>query len=55
MSRMANLSTLGLYKWDNTLFDLFLVPSGMDKDALVNNLLAETAELEVLVPVSFRS
>ena len=50
MSRGANLSALGLYEWDKTLFDLMLIPSGMDKDTLVNNLLAETAELEVLYP-----
>ena len=50
MSRSATLSPLGLYNWDNTLFDLFTIPSGLNKDTLLNNLLAETAELEVLYP-----
>ena len=48
MSRMANLSPLGLYQWDNTVFDLMRVPQVLSKDILVNNILAETAELEVL-------
>ena len=46
--RTANLSVLGLYEWDNTLFDLMQLPEGLIKDTLVKNLLAETAELEVL-------
>ena len=50
MSRMATLSTLGLYQWDNTLFDLMKIPSALNKETLINNLLAETAELEVLYP-----
>lgn len=50
MARAANLSPLGLYEWDNTLFDLMQIPSALDKDTLVKNLIAETAELEVLYP-----
>lgn len=50
MGRAANLSPLGLYNWDNTIFDLMQIPSALDKDTLVDNLLAETAELEVLYP-----
>lgn len=50
MARAGNLSTLGLYEWDSTLFDLMQIPSALDKDTLVKNLLAETAELEVLYP-----
>ena len=50
MGRAVNLSPLGLYNWDNTLFDLMQLPSALDKDTLVQNLLAETAELEVLYP-----
>ena len=48
MARTANMSTLGLFTWDNTLFSLMVIPEGMDKDTLVDNILAETAELEVL-------
>ena len=50
MGRAVNLSPLGLYQWDQTIFDLMQIPSALDKDTLVDNLLAETAELEVLYP-----
>lgn len=50
MGRSATLSPLGLYEWDSTLFDLMQIPSALDRDTLVKNLLAETAELEVLYP-----
>ena len=50
MGRAANLSPLGLYNWDNTLFDLMRIPEELDKPTLIDNLLAETAELEVLYP-----
>ncbi len=50
MGRMATISPLGLYNWDNTVFDLMQIPEALDKDTLVDNLLAETAELEVLYP-----
>ena len=50
MSRSATVSPLGLYNWDNTNFDLMQIPQALDKDTLVQNLLAETAELEVLYP-----
>ena len=50
MGRAVNLSPLGLYQWDNTLFDLMTIPSELDKNTLIDNLLAETAELEVLYP-----
>ena len=50
MGRAVNLSPLGLYNWDSTIFDLMQIPSALDKPALVQNLLAETAELEVLYP-----
>lgn len=47
---MAWLSITGMYAFDNTLFDVMTVPSGIDKNALVFNLLSETAEFEVLYP-----
>ena len=50
MGRAVNLSPLGLYQWDQTIFDLMQIPEALDKDTLVDNLLAETAELEVLYP-----
>lgn len=50
MGRSANMSPLGLYNWDDTIFDLMVIPEEMDRDILIENLLAETAELEVLYP-----
>ena len=50
MGRAGNLSALGLYEWDNHLFDLFHIPQALDKDILIPNLLAQTAELEILYP-----
>ena len=50
MGRAVNLSPMGLYNWDATIFDLMQIPSALNKETLVQNLLAETAELEVLYP-----
>lgn len=50
MSRMATMSPLGLYRWDETIFDLMQIPEELDKPTLIDNLLTETAELEVLYP-----
>lgn len=50
MGRAVNLSPLGLYNWDSSVFDLMRIPDALDKNTLVQNLLAETAELEVLYP-----
>ena len=44
----SSLSILGLYQWDNTLFDPMTVPAGVDKQTVVNNILMDCAELEVL-------
>lgn len=47
----AWLSLLGLYNWDNTIFDNIVLPEDFtqdDKTILINNLLMETAELEVI-------
>ena len=47
----SNMSVLGLYTYDNTLFANMNYPEGFeadDKTNLVNNLLCELAELEVL-------
>ena len=50
MGRAVNLSPLGLYNWDDTIFDLMQIPEELDKPTLIDNILAETAELEVLYP-----
>lgn len=46
----ATMSVLGLYQWDNTLFSLLSLPEGLDKDALVDFILAECSDLEILYP-----
>ena len=50
MGKTVTLSPLGLYRWDETIFDLMEIPEELDKPTLIDNLLAETAELEVLYP-----
>ena len=44
----ALLSILAQYHYDNTIFDNLVVPSGVDKDNLIENLRLELAEFEVL-------
>lgn len=47
----AYMSLVGMYNWNNTLFDGMAFPSGFadeDKQLFVNNLLLDSAELEVL-------
>ena len=48
--RETTLSLLGLYNWDPTVLDLLVIPEELSADILVPNLLAETAELEILYP-----
>lgn len=47
---ISNLSLLGLYSFDNSIFDGLYLPSGMDKATFIDELLMETAELEVIYP-----
>ena len=50
MGRSTTMSPLGLYNWDDTIFDLMQIPEALNRDTLIQNLLTETAELEVLYP-----
>lgn len=48
---MSKISVLGMYAYDNTLFDNLRLPSEFtttDRETLINNLLLECAELEVV-------
>ena len=45
---MANLTLMGLYNYDDTLFNQLEVPAGVDKQLLIDNILMECAELEVV-------
>lgn len=50
--RKARVSVLGMYQYDNTLFDGLILPEGMSKDSLVTLILKETAYLECAYPNS---
>ena len=44
------LSIMGLYEYDNTLFQGLLLPEGLNQDAVINEILLQCAELEVVYP-----
>lgn len=44
----ANLSILGLYQYDPTIFDLLQLPDGINKQTVIDNICFECAEFEVL-------
>lgn len=46
----ATLSIMGLWNYDNTIFNNISIPPELDKQTLVNNLLMECAELEIIYP-----
>lgn len=46
----AFLGFLSLYRYNQTLFDGFVIPEGVDKNLVINNLLLEYGELEVVYP-----
>lgn len=53
MSRGANLSIMGLYNNDNTIFNLMNYPNGFtatQQDTFIKNVLVECAEFEILYP-----
>ena len=50
MAIRATMSVLGLYTWDNTIFDNFNVPTGMDKSTAVSDILWQCANLEIVLP-----
>lgn len=46
------LTVMGMYQYDNTLFDSFIVPEAMEnlKDTIIDSICLGTQELEVLYP-----
>lgn len=46
----ANISVLGLYVYDPTIFDGLSVPDGVNRETVVQNLLAELSGLEIIYP-----
>lgn len=47
---MALLTVMGLYNYDNSIFDNLMLPDGVDKPTLIDNIVLETAELECIYP-----
>lgn len=45
---MATMSILGLYNYDKSLFDNLVLPNGVNRETLIDNLCIELAELEIL-------
>lgn len=53
MGMGASLSLMGLYQWNNGLFETMAIPDGFtneQKDLLINSILLECGELEVIYP-----
>lgn len=48
MSTTPRLSLIGLYNYNNELFDSMKIPEGIDKDLLINNILLDYGESQVL-------
>ena len=47
---MAIISILGLYNFDNSVFDGFQTPENIDRETTINNILLECAEMEIIYP-----
>lgn len=47
---MTLLSVMGLYQFDDSVFDVMTVPDGVNHDDVVAAILTECAELEILLP-----
>lgn len=48
--RSDTLSILGLYNYDNTIFDLLTLPEGLDNQTLIKSICAELSDMELLYP-----
>lgn len=47
---MAKLTLIGLYDFDNTIFDNLSLPSAVNKQTLIENILMRSGDFEVLYP-----
>lgn len=45
---MEKITLIGMYNFDNTLFDNMKLPEGIDKDTLIENILLQGGEFEPL-------
>lgn len=48
MSNKQFISALGFYQYDNTLFDGLVVPGGIDKQLVIDQILMDTANLSLV-------
>lgn len=48
---MAMLTVMGLYEYDNTIFNNMYLPTGVDRTTMINHIILETAEMETIYPV----
>lgn len=44
----AVVDLIGMYNYDNTVLDLMMVPDALDRQTLIDNLLMQSAEMELL-------
>ena len=44
----ATVDLIGMYKYDSTVLDLMQIPQALDRQTLIDNLLMESAEMELL-------
>lgn len=47
---LATMSVLGLYQYDNTLFDALTLPDGIDRETVVSSIIAQCAGLPTMYP-----
>lgn len=48
MVQRAVVDLIGMYNYDKTVLDLMQIPEALDRDSFIDNLLMETAEMELL-------
>ena len=46
----STLTIIGLYEYDNSIFDYFDIPSGLNKDELITLIISEAGSFEVVYP-----
>lgn len=46
----ATLTILGLYNYDTSIFENFVVPTGVDSATAINSICMDNAELEIMYP-----
>lgn len=46
---MGMLTIMGLYQYDDTIFDSIVLPAGVDKNTMISSILLECSELETFI------